>query len=629
MSFGSLERKLPILIGGLVAFAVLAALLLVRHELRQSAIRTAGERLSMVTAQLDDFVETTVATRGRFAGQVAADPLLADYASGAPADLGAIDSTLDRLRIASDSGLPIQLQTTAGQVLAATGAPGAADGAGPPAPRARPIRGTDADTIAYSDLQAQGGRATFWMTVPVRRGDTLIAHVAQQRGIGGGSAGEQIEQLIGGSAEIYFTNASGGVWTSLTGELREDLPPVPATLEPFAYADSAGEQRLAYAEPIAGTPWLIVTQMPMTAVLARSNQLLRRLGVIAAVLLLFGGVGAWLIGRSVTAPLRRLGAAADSIAAGDYTQRTRLVRDDEIGRVAHSFDTMAAQFQATHAEIGRRYEQAQQLAAELERANARLTEAIRDADAARTEAQQASHAKSEFLATMSHEIRTPINAVVGYTDLMEMGLPGPLTAKQREYILRIRRSGELLTSVVNDVLDFAKIESGQMRIQQEPGMLAREIGDAVSLLKGRAAARRITVHVACEERYRYIGDAQRVQQILLNLLSNAIKFTEEGGSVSIDCDRRESSAPPALAARPRSTWSCVTVADNGVGIAADQFEHIFEPFVQGAGGYTRPHGGTGLGLAISRSLARMMDGDITVESRPGEGSRFTVWLPHA
>ncbi|HEX2167049.1 MAG TPA: ATP-binding protein [Longimicrobiales bacterium] len=190
-------------------------------------------------------------------------------------------------------------------------------------------------------------------------------------------------------------------------------------------------------------------------------------------------------------------------------------------------------------------------------------------------------------------------------------------------------SSEHLTSVVNDVLDFAKIESGQMRISRDVQSARASIDSAISMLQARASEKKIRVTVSSAIEAVFLGDAQRVQQILLNLLSNALKFTPERGSVVITCEHRESRGfGEHVGADSRTAWTCISVRDDGIGIAADQIGPIFEPFVQGAGGYTRPHGGSGLGLAISRSLARMMDGDITVESEPGAGSTFTLWLPH-
>jgi signal transduction histidine kinase len=319
-----------------------------------------------------------------------------------------------------------------------------------------------------------------------------------------------------------------------------------------------------------------------------------------------------------------LRVAADALASGDYTQRTGLRRDDEIGRVARSFDTMASHIDESHAQLEQQFNAARTLALELENTNALLNTAVRDADTARHEAQQANRAKSEFLATMSHEIRTPINAVVGYTDLMQIELPGPLTQQQRDYVERIRQSAEHLTSLVNDVLDFAKVESGQMRIARDELSAHSIVETSIAMLQSTATAKKIVLTHECDTAAPFLGDAQRVQQIVLNLLSNAIKFSEPGGAVRVACVCRQSRQAPAT---PVQHWTCIDVTDAGPGIRPDQVERIFEPFIQGASGYTRTHGGTGLGLAISRSLARMMGGDITVESTVGHGSVFTLWLP--
>jgi signal transduction histidine kinase len=365
-------------------------------------------------------------------------------------------------------------------------------------------------------------------------------------------------------------------------------------------------------------------RVPYASVLGQASIAMRRLILISLIVLLLGGLGAWTVSRSVTAPLNRLGAAADVVATGDYSRRTGVKRADEIGRLAASFDAMAAHVEAAHSELARRYEQSQHLATQLEQTNQQLTLANAEAEAARTDAQTANRVKSEFLATMSHEIRTPINAVVGYTDLLDLGVKGALSDGQRAYVERIRLSSEHLISVVNDVLDFAKIESGQMRIQRQAGAAVDEITAAIAMLQVDAATKKTSVSVDCRANARYLGDPQRVQQILLNLLSNAIKFTCDGGRVTVTCEQEQGIARLTQSADP---CTCITVADNGPGIETTLHEAIFHPFVQSEGGYTRPYGGTGLGLAISRSLARMMSGDITVRSAPGRGSAFTLRLP--
>jgi len=245
----------------------------------------------------------------------------------------------------------------------------------------------------------------------------------------------------------------------------------------------------------------------------------------------------------------------------------------------------------------------------------------------RLEAEAASNAKSDFLAKMSHEIRTPINAMMGYAELLEMRIAGPITEMQAKQLSRIRASGEHLTSLVNEILDLAKIESGRMGVEPIVGIAGDAADAALNLIRPQAARKGIDLIAKAvgDPRAEYVGDPQRVQQIITNLLSNAVKFTAAGGSVSIRCGT--SGHAPIQATNGTASWTCITVQDTGLGIAPENQDRIFHPFVQVDGGYTRAHGGTGLGLTISRNLAQMMGGDISVESVLGEGSRFTVWLP--
>jgi signal transduction histidine kinase len=247
--------------------------------------------------------------------------------------------------------------------------------------------------------------------------------------------------------------------------------------------------------------------------------------------------------------------------------------------------------------------------------------------ALRLEAEAASSAKSDFLAKMSHEIRTPINAMMGYAELLQMGISGPVTEAQAKQLARIRSSGDHLTSLVNEILDLAKIEAGRMAIQPGIAVAGDAADGALNLIRPLATTKGVELasHVDGDPQAEYFGDPQRVQQILTNLLSNAVKFTPAGGRVLVTAGvgRR----PDGVTHEATPEWACITVADTGLGISPDNFERIFQPFVQAEAGYTRQHGGTGLGLTISRSLAQMMGGEITVESELGKGSRFTLWLP--
>jgi PAS domain S-box-containing protein len=271
------------------------------------------------------------------------------------------------------------------------------------------------------------------------------------------------------------------------------------------------------------------------------------------------------------------------------------------GVVAHGSDVTA------HVHARREVER---LLAESERARA-------EAEGARAEAEAANRSKSEFLAVMSHELRTPLNAIGGYAELMEMGIRGPVTPQQREDLHRIQTSQRHLLGLINEVLNYAKIETGSVHYEVADVPLREALAAAELLVAPQARAKGLTLVVAdSPPGLAARADAEKLRQILVNLLSNAVKFTDGGGRVEI--------AAAAEAARVR-----IAVADTGVGIAADKLGAIFDPFVQVRADLTRPHEGTGLGLAISRDLARGMGGDLTVESAPGAGSTFTLTLPRA
>ncbi|HEX6250965.1 MAG TPA: ATP-binding protein [Gemmatimonadaceae bacterium] len=246
--------------------------------------------------------------------------------------------------------------------------------------------------------------------------------------------------------------------------------------------------------------------------------------------------------------------------------------------------------------------------------NARL---YRSAIEARQLAESANRAKSQFLAVMSHELRTPLNAIAGYVQLLEMGLRGPLTGDQRRDLQRVQRSQRHLLSLINDILNYARLEAGHVDYNLATVSVAglfRELDPLVApLIEGKGL---IYTVGPVDDGLAVYADQEKVQQILLNLVSNAVKFTDTGGRLSLsvvaDSDRVE-----------------ISLADTGCGIPEDKLEVIFTPFLQLDRSLSTVSEGTGLGLAISRDLARGMGGDLNAESKLGEGSVFTLTLPTA
>ena len=240
-------------------------------------------------------------------------------------------------------------------------------------------------------------------------------------------------------------------------------------------------------------------------------------------------------------------------------------------------------------------------------------------DAARKAAasEEANRTKSQFLASMSHELRTPLNAIGGYAELLAMGVRGPVTEAQIEDLQRIRRGQQHLLGIINDILNFSRVDAGQVTYNCSPVPISSVIEGVGHMLEPQAISKGVKLEVReCPPDVTAWADKARVEQIVINLLSNAVKFTQKG-SVRLECDRYD------------SELVSIAVTDTGLGIPADDLEKIFEPFVQVGRSLSQSSEGTGLGLAISRDLARAMDGDIVVTSELEKGSQFRLILPRA
>jgi len=279
-------------------------------------------------------------------------------------------------------------------------------------------------------------------------------------------------------------------------------------------------------------------------------------------------------------------------------------------------------------------QQLQEQATELEMQSEELTSSVEElqlqtamseearaiAEEATSRAEEANRAKSLFLTTMSHELRTPLNAIGGYVDLLALEIRGPLVEPQREDLRRIKKSGQHLLSLINDILNLARIESGQLDLHIRDVSLSTEFENVDALVAPQFEVKKIKyVYPRCDSSLRVRADSEKLQQILLNVLSNACKFTDEHGSVTVECDADSGDASDVVA---------ISIRDSGRGIVADKLEDIFEPFVQIDRHLTGvSQQGIGLGLAISRDLARRMGGDLVAESLPGVGTTFTLTLP--
>ena len=298
--------------------------------------------------------------------------------------------------------------------------------------------------------------------------------------------------------------------------------------------------------------------------------------------------------------------------ARDITERRRaeaLLREQAV-----ELERQAAELERQAMELEQQVEEAQTLAEELEETNKQLEEKTRLAEQAREHAEAANRAKMDFLAVMSHELRTPLNAITGYVDLLDLGLRGAVTEDQARDLMRIRRSARTLLQLVEDVLSFAKLESGRVEYRITDVSIGEMVDDFTPLIAPQMQSKGLEFSAMCADPTVTVqADREKVERIVLNLLANAIKFTDRG-RVDLRCEVNDSHVR-------------LTVQDTGRGIPADQLEMIFEPFVQVERGLNRTTGGTGLGLSIARDLAEGMGGTLTAESTPGVGSTFALTLP--
>ena len=310
-----------------------------------------------------------------------------------------------------------------------------------------------------------------------------------------------------------------------------------------------------------------------------------------------------------------------AVLAGALIEREHLLASAEADKRALSEANHLLEEQQLELELIN--QQLMDNAAELEALNEQLQDnatelemQAEELEVSRAEAEKANRAKSDFLATMSHELRTPLNAIGGYADLLLAGIRGELTPQQRSDVERMKRSGQHLLGLINDILNFAKLEAGHVEFHLDDVPVAPLLQSLEELVRPQVDTKPLAYaqRVAAED-LRVRADAEKVRQVLINLVTNAVKFTEPGGRIDVECHGDAGTVH-------------IAVRDTGRGIAPEYLSRIFDPFVQVDRESTpTSQQGVGLGLAISRDLARAMGGSLTATSAPGEGSTFTLTLP--
>jgi signal transduction histidine kinase len=391
------------------------------------------------------------------------------------------------------------------------------------------------------------------------------------------------------SACIYYR---GKVWARFPGHLRvADFPDEP----PEDHTPEFGRHTLTLAQPIRGPD-----RSPVGTILIRASlsgiyrRLWQYLGIAVAVALL-AAVLAYLMALRlqglISDPILALSRTAQEVSEKrDYRVRAAEAGRDEVGVLVRSFNDMLAQIQRRDAELQQ----------------------------ARLDAERANQAKSHFLSFMSHELRTPLTAINGFSEMLLTDVDAAGRTEWVEDLRRINDSGKYLLELINDLLDLSKIEAGKMEVHLETFEVCRLVRELEEVLRPLVEKRQNRLLVECGPDIGSMqADVIKVRQSLLNLLGNASKFTEHG-TVHL-----------AVARFPKegNDWMRFAVRDTGIGMTAEQMGRLFQFFSQADSGTARKYGGTGLGLALTRQFCRMLGGDVTVQSEPGQGSVFTIELP--
>jgi len=596
----SLERKLPLLISILLAALAVGLTAAGYHEVKQASEARGVERLQRLTSQLAELAGTT--TQQRFAAlrRVASDTAVVAYLLGAGSDTAARRRAVAALRglsiSSTDTTIVAELRPTS-EAIRVTTTPEV--GGDEEQPVAAVIASLRDGQPAIGNIHFRNDSAYYWVGTPVNARGRVLGHILLRRTVSSSPRVErQIRDLAGGDqVSIYIASDNARKWASLSGR----AVPAPAITPDSAdapnvarYRRADGQRYVAVVAQVPQSPFRIISEMPYQMLLDRPSAFLRRSVMVAIGMLVVGIVGAWILSRRITRPLRDLTQAADAISAGDYAHRAPVARRDETGRLAEAFNTMAERVQRSHDDLERQIAESRTLAARLEEAN---------------------RAKADFLATMSHELRTPLNAIGGYVDLIELGVRGPVTEDQRRDLGRVRFNQRHLLTVIGNILDFSRLDAQKLPLDLGDVHVDRLVHNVLTgmapLLNGKSLRAEC---VGCDAPVVAHADSARVEQILLNLLSNALRFTPPHGTITVTL-------------RPGDDAVSVTVADTGSGIPPDKLTAIFEPFVQVDSGLTRTFGGTGLGLTISRALARGMGGDLVADSDGESWARFTLTLP--
>lgn len=596
-----LRRKLPLLISTLLFVVVAVVSGLAYRQLEAALILATSTRITSATQRIAGVLGDQ-AHGLREAGQrLAADStVVRAFAEPGPSSNAGVRtlwehehsaaSMVEALALVSRDGRRL---LTVGRVPAGAGRVGGADSA---MAAGLAVRGTWVGPVV-----AAGDSVYFELVSPVFGApDDTLGFVVEYRRLASGGSAQLIGGLIGPKAALMLGNSTGSIWTDLS--TRVAGPGVPRRLGALVeYTPPDGDTRLGVAVRVSRTPWLVWVEVPQGTALAPARHFLLHTGLIALVVIAIGTLGAWLVSNQITTPLAEVTRAAEDLAGGDYSRRVSLVRDDELGRLATSFNAMAQQVgDATHALEARVADRTRELRHALEGLQAAQDELVKRERLA---------ILGQLAGGVGHELRNPLGVMTNALYYLEAVLTDvPPTVG--EYLGILRTQIGLSERIVTDLLDFARVKSPER--QETP--LEQLVNDQLARI-----AMPPNIHIESvfpSDLPAVCVDRVQMGQVVLNLITNAVQAMVGSRAPA------ETAGNLLLRGRVLETHQVeLQVRDSGPGIAPEHLEKIFEPL------FTTKARGIGLGLAVSRTLARANGGDITVTSQPGAGARFSLTLP--
>jgi signal transduction histidine kinase len=587
----SLSRRLPLLISGLLIAALAAFAFVGYQQLTSALVVAAKERLGKAAQLLAKSVESNVPQLRADMDKTAADSAVQRALRTNDASTrGAAERVLADKISKTPQAIAFELRDKNGKRLLWIPGPAATKGA--------PLRDGHVESsppkgLMVGPIVADRGALFYEAAAPVTTpaGDT-IGRLIQFRQVSSAAGAQLIGSLIGSDATLLFSSP-GGKWNNLA-TIVPGPPATPNGPQISSYTASDGSTRLGASALVKNTPWVLWVDVRSSAILAPARRFLGVMALAGLLILIVGAVGAWLISRQISVPLKDLSLAAQDISAGDYARRADVHREDELGVLADSFNNMAQQIEESHRGMEVRVRERTK---ELESALGELHEA------------QESLVRKEKLATLGllaggvgHELRNPLgvmtNAIYYLSAVMKEA-----PAEVKEYLEILRTQIALSEKIVGDLLDFARIKPPQWE-----SVSLRHIVDAQLARAGPLEAVRIE-HDFPADLPSVQVDRVQMGQVVLNLIMNALQAMN-GHAV--------------LTFRGRHTGAGfvrLDVIDTGMGMTPDQMRRLFEPL------YTTKARGIGLGLAVSQGLVRANGGTISAESKPGTGTTMSVSLP--